>query len=134
MTADERNPFIGRTATTPRPEPATYKGSHEDLLRDQSRWDAALSQADDNAQRRAAWIAGVEAGREQRRQADQERREAERLAPAKAAFLAAGGTEAEWEKRKQSIATELAERVAIAAVTEQDSDRARLRRTGAYAL
>jgi len=129
------NQFIGKTATTPRPSPEAHKGTHEMLVRDQQRWDAAKAWDADNQQRRADHIAGVDAKREQRRQADQERRIADQLAPAKAAFLANGGTEAAWQSQKDGIVAEIAHRAAVAAVTtEPDPEVIRMRRSGAYTL
>jgi len=129
-----RNPFVGRTATTPRPSPETYRGPESALTREQAQWDFAQKWDQDNQQRRRDHIAGVDARRAQRRRADQERRIADQLAPAKAAFLANGGTEAAWQSQKDSIAVEIAHRAAVAAVTEPDPEVVRLRRSGAYTL
>jgi len=128
------NQFIGRTARTPRPSSATYKGSHDAMVRDQAKWDVAQKWDADNQQRRAAHIAGVDGRREQRRQADQERRIADQLAPAREAYLANGGTEAGWQSQKDGIVAEIAHRAAVAAVTEPDPELLRMRRSGAYTL
>jgi len=128
------NQFIGKTARTPRPSPEAHKGTHEMLVRDQQRWDQAKAWDADNQQRRADHIAEVDAKREQRRQADQERRIADQLAPAKAAFLVNGGTLEEWERRKDAVTADIAHRAAVAAATESDPELVRMRRSGAYTL
>jgi len=131
------NQFLGKTDRTPRPSPESYKGPHDAMVRDQQRWDQAAAWDADNQQRRRDHIAGVDAKREQRRQADQAIREVERLAPARLVFLAHGGSEQEWERRKASIAAEIATAAAVAAVaavTESDLEMVRMRRSGGYDL
>jgi hypothetical protein len=93
------NPFIGRTATTPRPTEATYRGTEASFRLDCERWDAAKTQADDNAQRRADHIAGIEAKREEVRVALTAEAETRFTDELRGKYFAAdpGATEAEFQ-------------------------------------
>ncbi len=94
------NNYIGKTATTPRPSPETYKGPHEAMARDQERWDFAKSWDDDNVQLKAARLAEVDARREQTLAELRAEREAEFVERLRRNYFASdpGATEAEFAR------------------------------------
>jgi len=116
-THSNANPFIGRTATTPRPTGETYRGTDASFRLDCERWDMAKAQADDNAQRRADHIAGIEAKREEVRAALTAEAETRFTGELRGKYFAAdpGATEAEFQadlpdiRRQHRITAALAE-------------------------
>jgi len=102
------NPYLGKTATEPRPTAETWRGGN--LEGRQAAWDAADAWRQDNDRLRAAHLAKVDA----KEQADRDRaaaaddaralaKQAALAADLRSRFLAAGGTAAQWEAEKDGL-------------------------------
>jgi len=129
----DKNPYLGRTATTPRPA-ATDTGAAgfpDTLARHQQLWDEAKAWADGNAKTRADRLAKIDADREAEATRRQQAARADLEATVKQRFMAQrGATVNDWERLKG----ELIDRELIAAPNPIEVEKAKMRRSGAYNL
>jgi hypothetical protein len=130
----DHNPYVGRTATTPRPyaeDPKTIYTGPDDLKRHQAMWDQAAEHQKGNDELRAERLGKIEAERqaavEQRQKADREQFEA----TIKAEFMAANpvATEQDWTRLKDQL---IDDRMTQRTATHANEVRERLLATGVY--
>jgi len=139
------NTYLGRTDHEPRPAVENPLGldplSRERLKVDQAMWDEAEALRLNNQRLFNERVASIESGREAQRQSREDAQRAEArdalLKPAMAAFLASGGTQAEWDQQAPQIEAQIRQQRAVDAALGNDPvtrEMARLRDTGNYSL
>jgi len=127
----DKNPYLGRTATTPRPA-ATDTGAAgfpDTLARHQRLWDEAKAWADGSARIGEERRAKLDADREAEAERRQASARADLEAAVKARFMAQRGVdENDWQRLKG----ELIDRELISAPNAVEAEKARLLATGRY--